>query len=170
MQPSILGPLPSGTPHPSANSANSAAATAAAAAAVSFIPERAPTFARQRASQHSNMANTQHPVQPPSHHNHHRYLRSQHNHNYSHSHSRSAGSDFIHVDRSNNRRMAGKTSSAPSMLISLLSHPDLLILLQLYLFKTFYLAFRILTYSAAPVPLNGNLGARNIPTIVISEE
>ncbi|KAF3309598.1 hypothetical protein TWF173_010782 [Orbilia oligospora] len=123
MQPSILGPLPSATPHPSANSANSAAATAAAAAAVSFIPERAPTFARQRASQHSNMANTQHPVQPPSHHNHHRYLRSQHNHNYSHSHSRSAGSDFIHVDRSNNRRMAAPSDRVDSW-IEVASQPS----------------------------------------------
>ncbi|KAK6517793.1 hypothetical protein TWF506_004972 [Arthrobotrys conoides] len=118
MQPSILGP------HPSDGSA-AAAAAAATAAAVSFIPERAPTFARQRPSQHGNMASNHPAAQPPSHRNHDRYLHSQHNnnHSHSHSHSRSAGSDFIHVDRSNNRRMAAPSDRVDSW-IEVASQPS----------------------------------------------
>ncbi|KAK6519554.1 hypothetical protein TWF281_003380 [Arthrobotrys megalospora] len=107
MQPSVLGPPPSGSSPPSAT-ATATAATAAAATAVSFIPERTPTFARQRASRQANNLPA-----PPSHH----HLRSQH------THTRSAGSDFIHVDRSNNRRMAAPSDRVDSW-IEVASQPS----------------------------------------------
>ncbi|KAF3906333.1 hypothetical protein ABW20_dc0103765 [Dactylellina cionopaga] len=92
MQPSILGPLPSGT--------SPSATAAAAAAAVSFIPERAPNFARRTVVAHRGQSNNN--TAPPSHHHHH------------HQHIRSTGSDFIHVDRSNNRRMAAPSDRVDS--------------------------------------------------------
>ncbi|KAK6358508.1 hypothetical protein TWF730_007839 [Orbilia blumenaviensis] len=107
----------------------SASTTAATAAAVSFIPERAPSFARQRVPRQAN--NLPAPS-PPSYHNHnnnhsihsqHQQHRITYSHSHSHSHSRSSGSDFIHVDRSNNRRMAAPPDRVDSW-IEVASQPS----------------------------------------------
>ncbi|KAK6348437.1 hypothetical protein TWF718_006231 [Orbilia javanica] len=124
MQPSILGPLPSANPAAGAGALDAAALNAA----VSFIPERAPTFARQRPSQSPNMAASQRYLRSQhnhnqSHHHNHNHTHSYSHHSHSHSHSRSAGSDFIHVDRSNNRRMAAPSDRVDSW-IEVASQPS----------------------------------------------
>ncbi|KAF3911781.1 hypothetical protein AA313_de0206809 [Arthrobotrys entomopaga] len=109
MQPSILGPPPAGTSPPqapsSSSSSPSSATAAATAAAVSFIPDRAPSFARRPPAANNNVTHrggSHNNTAPPSQPHHHHY----HHHHHHPQHTRSTGSDFIHVDRSNNRRMA----------------------------------------------------------------
>ncbi|KAJ6263360.1 hypothetical protein Dda_1923 [Drechslerella dactyloides] len=142
MQPSILlGPPP---PFPDSPADSSPAGASIPGGATSFIPDRAPSFARRPPPSAAAAAASYPPGQR-----------------------RSAGSDFIHVDRSNNRRiMAGKlnhtlsssstavsSSSSPSgsaaFALSLLAHPDVVVLLQIYLFKLLYLALRIAKFTTS---------------------